>query len=339
MLSSLLRAIKGEKQLSFNHWRYRLLHWVFCVNPTSPADSTLPKALYTHYCPLFHLTNLLAVFLWAIILCRFLVFIGKKLGYACSVGMYVVGSLFDKFVYLKLFPSELLRRNMTDEEIEAEKVEREKRAEISCVQTFYNRFSSLDSFEVEKSFEAFWSNKCWKFEHLSRSEVQEAWNKFHHLAQQRIKDLADQKKNAYDQMIFLVNLSRVFLRGSMWLIYGILGLLAAYILAAWVIPGLIWLVIALFSVNWLWLGGFLFKITATAAIAIGLVLLFVKFVRNESAMKYVAPPFVLTGDILKAGWKSADNSFENFKSFLSIFYEENCPPIKIVETSTEVTPE
>lgn len=67
MLEGILEAIKGEKKMSFHHWRYRLLHWAFGEKADTPEQSGLPRFLYTHYCPLFHLTNLIAIFAPAIL--------------------------------------------------------------------------------------------------------------------------------------------------------------------------------------------------------------------------------------------------------------------------------
>src|SRR5690348_8046854 len=65
---------KEERRLSLKHWRYRLLHWCFNVEPNPGSNITiLPKFLYTHYCPLFHLTNLIAILLPFIILIKILV--------------------------------------------------------------------------------------------------------------------------------------------------------------------------------------------------------------------------------------------------------------------------
>lgn len=47
--------------MSMKSWRYRLLHWVNGINPQTKEeaiDEGMPQFLYTHYCPLFHLTNL-----------------------------------------------------------------------------------------------------------------------------------------------------------------------------------------------------------------------------------------------------------------------------------------
>ena len=62
-MNRFIKALKKERKLSMNHWRYRLLHTTFWCNPKTPAESPLPNFLYTHYCPLFHCTNLLLLFL------------------------------------------------------------------------------------------------------------------------------------------------------------------------------------------------------------------------------------------------------------------------------------
>lgn len=52
--------VHGPKNLSLNHWRYRVLHYVH--NKTQGQRSyDLPAFLYTNYCPLFHYTNFLVL--------------------------------------------------------------------------------------------------------------------------------------------------------------------------------------------------------------------------------------------------------------------------------------
>jgi hypothetical protein len=84
MLEGIFDAIHAERKMSLTHWRYRLLHWVFNVDSdqvwkddSGKFHSKLPNYLYSHYCPLFHLTNLIALFspiilvvkiVWAIII-------------------------------------------------------------------------------------------------------------------------------------------------------------------------------------------------------------------------------------------------------------------------------
>lgn len=51
----------GLQKLSLKHWRYRLLHWTFSIRIDDWQKSPLPTYFYTHYCPLFHATNLLVL--------------------------------------------------------------------------------------------------------------------------------------------------------------------------------------------------------------------------------------------------------------------------------------
>ena len=76
-------AFFGPMQISSDHWRYRLLHWY------SPNKDENPDCLYTHYCPLFHLTNLLALvfpFCWLMV----------KLFRLIEIIIFGIGWLFDK---------------------------------------------------------------------------------------------------------------------------------------------------------------------------------------------------------------------------------------------------
>lgn len=74
----IIEAIKAPKNLSFYHWRYRILHWVFNVGAKTPEESPLPNYLYTHYCPLFHLTNILFLLFPIIFCCKAAYSIGKS---------------------------------------------------------------------------------------------------------------------------------------------------------------------------------------------------------------------------------------------------------------------
>lgn len=59
------------RELDFTMWRYRLLHWVFNADPrdfrqdsdgrVTRTPGGLPTYLYTHYCPLFHFTHILVL--------------------------------------------------------------------------------------------------------------------------------------------------------------------------------------------------------------------------------------------------------------------------------------
>lgn len=83
---SILESLKEEKKLSLNHWRYRLLHWCFNVkvDKNTPFSHDLPKCLYTHYCPLFHLTNLIAIFSPIILTVKIIVAMVRAFVYALS---------------------------------------------------------------------------------------------------------------------------------------------------------------------------------------------------------------------------------------------------------------
>lgn len=69
---SILAAIKSERKMSLKHWRYRLLHWTFFETATTVSESKLPTFLYTHYCPLFHLTNIIVLMMPLILTFRLL---------------------------------------------------------------------------------------------------------------------------------------------------------------------------------------------------------------------------------------------------------------------------
>src|SRR5205814_97384 len=87
---SLIDYVKADRRMSVDHWRFRLLYWCFNVAPGTPPDrSGLPMFMFRHYCPLFHLTNLIAVLSPLIFALRIIFacswFAGKTLHAAWSV--------------------------------------------------------------------------------------------------------------------------------------------------------------------------------------------------------------------------------------------------------------
>lgn len=74
-MHGILESIKRDRQYSFSHWRYRLLHWTFSVDPKTPAESPLPQMLYTHLCPIFHLANILVIFFPLIVFVKAIIWI------------------------------------------------------------------------------------------------------------------------------------------------------------------------------------------------------------------------------------------------------------------------
>lgn len=80
------RILQRRKKLSLNHWRYRLLHWCFNVKAdnNTPFSNNLPRCLYTHYCPLFHLTNLIAIFCPIILIVKVVIAMAKAFVHAFS---------------------------------------------------------------------------------------------------------------------------------------------------------------------------------------------------------------------------------------------------------------
>ena len=163
----ILDSIKGERKLSFNHWRYRLLHWCFNVKDPSPHDlyaTGLPKFLYTHYCPLFHLTNLIAIFSPLILLIKIVcVVVG-----ACIAGLKAVpwdkaGEFFAKFkpkTDPNKKPAEVIppKANKGTERVVAVNL-------ICETHTGWN-------------FENFWSYNSHEFSVLTREEVETIFNEY-----------------------------------------------------------------------------------------------------------------------------------------------------------------
>src|SRR5581483_7783366 len=127
---SILSSLKEERRLSMKHWRYRLLHWAFGVEGKRPEETGLPHFLYTHYCPLFHLTNLIAIISPVILFFKIVVVLFMATVHALS--MIDLSGLAPVFAWLgKLVPK--IQWRISSEDVVPEKPSRSKAEERSIL--------------------------------------------------------------------------------------------------------------------------------------------------------------------------------------------------------------
>lgn len=327
MIQELFSSIKEDKKLSINHWRYRLLHWVFEIKFKSVDDSWLPKALYTHYCPLFHITNFLAFFIWAIAPAKLAIFIIEKfIRILGSIIYLVVVGLAHLFGHT--FQFEL-------SEAELEKL-REKRWLEDEARQFRNRLKKYYVKDVT-DFDSFWQSYKFCYTFLTPERALAEWKLFIE-RQEEIEAEKEAKKKEYARFVFLVNFSRVFIKWMMYLGYVLLGLLISVFLLFVVLPILIKIVVFFATFDWFWLVGLVLK-PIVGCVILGLIVYVCAKLTNTSGKMAEAfkVPFRLTKDILVACFSWLKKTNNDVRSFMSVFYEENCPAIILedVEPSNE----
>lgn len=311
------QAIKSEKQLSLNHWRYKLLHWSFCQkNITKKEDSFLPGWLYTHYCPLFHLTNVLVLLApltlffkamyWPLYFMTILV-LGIIRG---------IGDVMRKRAELRYDPKE---------------------EEAGWIRGYVYR---------GETWAAFLEKFAHKLKHHEEGEAFDVFTRAEAYVAKMKKKEADKaaarerrKKQLEAWLLWVTNTSRVVIKSSLtglfWLcvlaLIAVIGWLAIPMgkgvisIASWIVANflniLMWCGIALLSVVCL----------AVVIACLALMQHFIKSKFGERAARVLSTDvgFIFT----PFGWPFLALYYVigAFFNFVSVFYEESCPPIKIKE--------
>lgn len=333
---SILASIKGERKLSFNHWRYRILHWCFKVsnpNPNYPAGTGLPKFLYTHYCPLFHLTNLIAILSPLILFIKAATVVVKAI---------IAGFTAVDWSKLKVLVSWI---KLPEKKVKPEPIKKE----LTINQRASERKLCILMIRDTKSenFDSFYSKT--KFLVLTREEVEELYNQYMPMVLKARERAKLRKEQIRQQLIFWTNFSRVFIKWTMNILY--VGLVIGLAYGLFAIVGPVWDAICYVgnAIYWLFtnegslellsiIGKTLLFGGITIAVVYGLTKIgwMEKFfsVCYEGFVKITAPLYVFTHLFNWIG-----NGFKNIYEFITMFYEENCPPIKIISDEEAIIEE
>lgn len=346
---NILASIKAEKKMSFNHWRYKLLHWTFNETAKTPRESDLPGFLYTHYCPLFHLTNLIAVLFPIILTVKLVVGLVIGIGKCCkligdAIGMLpweTVGNFFAK-IKKALTPEKKVRepRQPTDAELAAERLKREKKELL----TYMLRLTY-----GEDQFDRFWDHYGYEFREIQKEQAEA----FYVTRMAKIiatkKRVEEKKERMRQRLIFWTNFSHVFLKWFFNICYVLLAVFVAWVLYKIVPPcifGIIDFVKFLFTFEimpvLIFLGTWLVRIGVVGGAFAIVIWGFWRFqlIRKcgaalGSSLVAVSPPFVLVGGWCLLPFKWIAAAFNNTVEFIEMFYKENCPPIEIISGEDE----
>ncbi len=347
MLEKLLNVIKGEKKLSYNHWRYKLLHW--CHNVKDPHNSHLPKFFYTHYCPLFHMTNIIALGLPLILLFKIFV----RCCYRVAAGVVFVSAMisycYEKTseLYKKLFPKkpkpvkkEVEKPELTEEQLK--KLDEELRLQdlkkLPNIIFYYLTSDVLNpiTWINNSSFEKFWemSKHAGCFKKITEEDAEQIFIKYKEeiLAAKLLAEA--RKEQLRKNIVFWVNFSRIFIKGILNVLYGVLFVAALYLAVFYVAPTLYYVVSSLLNFGWMnllttiWFGLRIIFLIALALIA-GLAVtgVFIRYI----CYPVLQPVFGFIGEIFSALGTKISSVTTHVFEFIEMFYEENCPPITIVE--------
>jgi hypothetical protein len=362
---NVLASIKSEKKMSLKHWRFRILHWCFNEdwrNWDSYKESDLPEFLYTHYCPLFHLTNLigiLAPLIFGLKLGIAIIFgIIKCCGLICDViGMLPwdkVGAFLDRlnrcFERAPKPPRE--KSEASEEEVQAERLKDDKKkllARMLQVATHGDSYSrcSCEPYGVD-DFERFWRN------YDIRTLPKEQAEAFYVTRMAKIietqRRVKERKEKMRQRLIFWTNFSQVFLKWFFNICYIALAIFVFWALFK-ITPPVFFFVVdfvkLLFTFDvlpfliWvgIWLVRFLVVVVPTVIVIYG----FVRFeivqkcgVAMGSSIMAVSPPFVLVAQWFVLPFIWGGNGICNTIEFVKMFYEENCPPITIISGEEEM---
>lgn len=352
---NILASIKAPKSMSFKHWRYRLLHWCFGEKATTPEDSNLPHFLYTHYCPLFHLTNLIAILFPVILLVKIIGAIIWGVGKCCVYITEAIGALpWHKIEnwWKRKFPPKAPRPRPepSAEEIAAVALKEEKKHLLTyMLKEVTDDVSKLDALLEEGAFENFWNEYRYRFDKISEDVAKEFYNtRMTKIVKTKKKVLA-RKEKMRQRMIFWTQFSEVFFRWTFNIFYICLAVFVGWLTIKYV-PPIFFSIVDFFK--WIFTFDIMPFLKTVGAIAVRVIVVggamailiygFIKFRLVQkcggaigSSLLAVSPPFVLLAGWAALPFKWIASAFCATIEFVEMFYKENCPPITIVSGEDE----
>ena len=356
---NIFESIKSEKKMSLNHWRYRILHWCFDQSWEDwendwKAHSDLPYFLYTHYCPLFHITNLIAILFPIVLMVKIVV--GLCCGIKKCSGLIIAA--------ISSLPWQKLANTIEKFNIafkwskKSKNIDVSSREEARKKETIKNEKRRLLRYMVRSDYTTFdelWNMCCdmhstANFSFLSKEDAEQLFNKHIEKILKAKKQIEERKERTKQRLIFWSNFSQVFLRCFFNIAYVIIAILVFWGFCK-VTPQVLFFMVDCVK--------FLMTFdTLSFLIAFGWILLRVIIVGGAcsiviygfcklkilqkcglaltSSLVAVSPPFVLVGNLFCLPFQWVATLCNNTVEFVGMFYEENCPPITIVSGEEEI---
>lgn len=350
---------KRKKQKTFKYWRFRILHWAYKEKAQTPEESSLPQYFYNKWCPLFWMSNLLAL-IWPFIL-------GFRVFGGVSVSVY---NVVNEYMFLPTADFINWIAEVVGDRMDAKaKVSREaKEAAMKALmsdpkhirglakQIVIQDLSKLDlGSESLLSFQHYWDTHRYKFVRHEWPLFEDDPNGMTALIEM-IKDLHEKvvpvlvkakeekrRKMAERQawMTKWIIVSQTVLKFLMNIGFAAIAATFLYLTYTWGVPAAKFIGNGIVSVfhfltsgdvlSFLaWAGLGLLKIavllTAVGAVCYGLFKLKVVNTVADSFGAALRP----VGSALGAIGRGFVKGIENFFEFISMFYETNCPELEVL---------
>jgi hypothetical protein len=329
-------SLKSEKVLTLDHWRYRLLHWTFIpgVEVKTPDDGIaagISSSFYSHYCPLFHLTNLMVIFLPFIILFKVVVKLVKltcELLYRAQETWRFISNLLAKKEKTEAEEWNSLKGRVT----RSEKL-KEKKLFIKWLKDPDYVLIDINDF-----------NEVWRriygtgnFPFSEKEELEGVWTKYREAIITQREQRKARQAEMRRRMVFWVNFSHNFIKAALNIFYVVLAVF--FLFGSYYVGGM--LLSAIISI---W--SFLWNVDILASLATMLVYLLkfilftcIFFLLILPAWRPVKKVALIVYDVIDNFIQWLQNTFVNIIEFFGMFYEQNCPPIKIVEDEVDAAVE
>ena len=346
-----------------------MLHWFFSINPSCPELSPLSNTFYTHYCPLFHITNLIALFSPIILTFK----LSKKAAYWTAWAM--AGGL--DFMFARL---SLLWKASGLEAYFKEAAVKEK-VKVGIKQTRYNKTKAEKRLrQILTTLDKDDFQSCWRFVNylvdqrtkgdevlaaLTISEAERIWNEDQIEKQrqredaiqmmlvnaERDKRLAEIRKKQQEQLVYWVGVSRMLIKGMLntfyvcaagglcygtykisgptWSLMCDVGLMSKQLA-----QGLYEKIWEIDYVSFFCTAGKALGCSAGGVVGICVLvkgLSYVPFGAIARRLDFLSPAFHFVKSGICATFDCIEAGVKNTTHFVKMFYEENCPAITIVK--------
>lgn len=307
----LIKYLKRNREVSLNHWRYRLLHWFFGVNKEN-AQSKLPRFFYTHWCPVVQFTNLLVLGLPLILLFRF---------------VYLLGVGFFTFVdgLISLIPERKYEEPV--ELTEEEKIKVETSLVIQFLKENPQYIGKSDSADLCISY--------YSLKSLNAKTVQDILDKTSAKLKKIQEEEAARKAAMQQRIVFWVNISQVFVKWALFAFYIVATVGAIYFGTPLLISFIKMCFLAsgwFLTINWFkfafQVSCFLISVLVVAGIGLGIFTLLNKL---GFLLDIILVPCAIVKDAVKDTFFTIYGFIEKTIEFFGMLFEENCPKITIVD--------
>jgi hypothetical protein len=302
----LFARIKAERKLTLQHWRYRLLHWVFGVKIDHPDESPLAGFLYTHYCPLFHVTNLLALFLPFIALLKAIIWVCRVTGAGIGAACTVVKPLIPK-----------------------KKVNQHKKE----LQYIYDSIKDDDY----RDFEEFWNYRGNYIKAHTKDEAKVLFERILANYLKAVTEKAEREQRRYNTMVRLSRIGHFVFKTIYITALSAFAVLLGYLFIFHVIPASLELAVFLFKniTTVATYGGSTLFVVGTLTLATFYIYKsewFGKFLNKSNDVLHadLTPDNGVVKQVARRTGQTVVGFWDGCSDFISTLYEEHCPPVTIL---------